>query len=113
MIPEIGHFSLWLALGIALVMGAVPLAGAQIGRADWMALARPLAYAMFFCVALAFGCLVSAFVNHDFSVAYVVSNSNTALPLQYRVAGVWGRPRGLFAPVGADAGPVDRGCRAL
>ena len=94
MIPEIGHFSLWLALGIALVMGAVPLAGAQIGRADWMALARPLAYAMFFCVALAFGCLVSAFVNHDFSVAYVVSNSNTALPLQYRVAGVWGGHEG-------------------
>jgi cytochrome c-type biogenesis protein CcmF len=75
-------------------MGAVPLAGAQIGRADWMALARPLAYAMFFCVALAFGCLVSAFVNHDFSVAYVVSNSNTALPLQYRVAGVWGGHEG-------------------
>ncbi len=94
MIPEIGHFSLWLALGIALVMGAVPLAGAQIGRADWMALARPLAYAMFLCVALAFGCLVSAFVNHDFSVAYVVSNSNTALPLQYRVAGVWGGHEG-------------------
>ena len=94
MIPEIGHFSLWLALGIALVMGAIPLAGAQIGRADWMALARPLAYAMFFCVALAFGCLVSAFVNHDFSVAYVVSNSNTALPLQYRVAGVWGGHEG-------------------
>jgi len=65
MIPEIGHFSLWLALGIALVMGAVPLAGAQSGRADWMALARPLAYALFFCVALAFGCLVSAFVNHE------------------------------------------------
>ena len=94
MIPEIGHFSLWLALGIALVMGAVPLAGAQSGRADWMALARPLAYALFFCVALAFGCLVSAFVNHDFSVAYVVSNSNTALPLQYRIAGVWGGHEG-------------------
>jgi cytochrome c-type biogenesis protein CcmF len=94
MIPEIGHFSLWLALGIALVMGGVPLAGAQSGRADWMALARPLAYALFFCVALAFGCLVSAFVNHDFSVAYVVSNSNTALPLQYRIAGVWGGHEG-------------------
>ena len=94
MIPEIGHFSLWLALGMALVLGTVPLVGAQTGRADFMALARPLSYLMFFFVALAFACLVASFIGHDFSVRYVATNSNTALPLQYRIAGVWGGHEG-------------------
>ena len=93
-IPEIGHFSLWLALGVALVLGVLPLAGATLGRRDWMALARPGAYVLFGLVVLAFVCLVTSFVRHDFSVLYVASNSNTALPLQYRIAGVWGGHEG-------------------
>lgn len=94
MIPEIGHFVLWLALGVAVVMSVLPLLGAARGREDWMALARPSAYALFLLVALAFACLVASFVRHDFSVLYVASNSNTALPLEYRVAGVWGGHEG-------------------
>jgi cytochrome c-type biogenesis protein CcmF len=94
MIPEIGHFSLWLALGMALVLGVVPMLGAQTGRADWMALARPLSHLLFIFVALAFACLTASFVGHDFSVKYVATNSNTALPLQYRIAGVWGGHEG-------------------
>ena len=94
LIPEIGHFALWLALGVALALATVPMAGAATGRSDWMGLARPGAYALFFLVALAFACLVASFVRHDFSVLYVASNSNTALPLQYRIAGVWGGHEG-------------------
>ena len=41
MIPEFGHFLLWLGLGVAAVLGTVPLLGAAKGRADWMAVARP------------------------------------------------------------------------
>ena len=94
MIPEIGHFLLWLALGVAAALGVIPLAGAVRGRIDWMALDRPLAYLLFVLVALAFACLTASFVRHDFSVLYVASNSNTALPLQYRIAGVWGGHEG-------------------
>ncbi len=94
LIPEIGHFALWLALGVALALGTMPLAGAAAGRSDWMGLARPGAYTLFALVALAFACLVISFVRHDFSVLYVASNSNTALPLQYRIAGVWGGHEG-------------------
>ena len=94
MIPEIGHFFLWLALGVALVLGVVPLLGAQRDRADLMAIARPAAYVLCGLVALAFAMLVISFVRHDFSVLYVASNSNTALPLQYRIAGVWGGHEG-------------------
>ena len=32
MIPEIGHFMLWLALALSLALGVVPLVGAQRGR---------------------------------------------------------------------------------
>ncbi len=94
MIPEIGHFLLWLALGTALVLGIVPMAGAARGRADWMALARPIAALQFTLVVLSFACLMASFVRHDFSVLYVASNSNSALPLQFRIAAVWGGHEG-------------------
>jgi cytochrome c-type biogenesis protein CcmF len=94
MIPEIGHFALWLALGVAVVLGTVPMLGAARGREDWMAVARPAARALFVLVVVAMACLVISFVRHDFSVLYVASNSNSALPLQYRIAGVWGGHEG-------------------
>ena len=94
MIPEIGHFLLWLALGVALVQGVVPLVGAARGRGDWMLVARPAAGWLFGFVALSYLCLTAAFVGNDFSVLYVASNSNSALPLPFRVAGVWGGHEG-------------------
>jgi cytochrome c-type biogenesis protein CcmF len=94
MIPEIGHLLLWLALGTALVLGIVPLAGAQRGRVDWMALARPAAAVQCALVVLSFACLTASFVRHDFSVLYVASNSNSALPLPFRIAAVWGGHEG-------------------
>ncbi len=94
MIPELGQLALALALGIALVLGVLPLVGAQKGRSDWMALARPLSTLLALCVAAAFVCLTTAFVQHDFSVLYVAQHSNRALPLAYRVAAVWGGHEG-------------------
>ena len=61
MIPELGHLALWLALGVAAVLGVVPLAGAQKGRTDWMVLARPLTAALFAFIAF-------AFANHDCAI---------------------------------------------
>ena len=94
MIPEIGHFVLWLALGVSLAIGTVPLVGAHKGRADWMALARPATDLLFMLILLSFFALVWAFVEHDFSVLYVAENSNSALPLQFRIAAVWGGHEG-------------------
>ncbi len=94
MIPELGHFLMWLALGVALVQGTLPMAGAWRGRADWMALARPAARLGFVLVAAAFACLVASFVNNDFSVLYVANHSNSALPLPFRVAATWGGHEG-------------------
>ncbi len=94
MIPEIGNFSVMLALCLALVLGTLPLAGAATGRRRWMALARPAAGAQFAFLCLAFVCLVQAFVANDFSVAYVASNSNLNLPVYYRIAAAWGAHEG-------------------
>src|SRR5439155_2385454 len=94
MIPEIGHFALWLALGVALVLGTMPMLGAARARSDWMALARPSSRLLFALVAFAFVCLTLSFVGNDFSVAYVATNSNRSLPLHYRIAAVWGGHEG-------------------
>jgi cytochrome c-type biogenesis protein CcmF len=93
-IPELGHFALWLALGTALMLGVLPLAGAARGRADWMAMARPLAAALTLLVLAAFASLTASFVRNDFSVLYVAFNANSATPLVYRIAGVWGGHEG-------------------
>jgi len=94
MIPELGQFALALALAVALIQGILPLAGAAKGNLAWMALARPAAQAQAVLIAGAFGCLVYSFVSNDFSVQYVAMNSNSALPLHYRIAGAWGGHEG-------------------
>jgi cytochrome c-type biogenesis protein CcmF len=94
MIPELGQFALALALAVAVVQAVLPIAGAAKGNAAWMAVARPAAQAQALLVAFAFGCLTYAFVANDFSVAYVAAHSNSALPLHYRIAGVWGGHEG-------------------
>lgn len=94
MIPELGHLVLYFALALMLVQGVLPLVGAHLGRTDWMALARPLVYWQTLLVGVAFVLLTASFVRSDFSVLYVASNSNSALPLFYRVAAVWGGHEG-------------------
>jgi cytochrome c-type biogenesis protein CcmF len=94
MIPELGQFALSLALVLAALQAGIPLYGASRANLAWMGFARPAAQAQALLVAFAFGCLTYAFVSNDFSVAYVSMHSNSALPLQYRVAGVWGGHEG-------------------
>ncbi|MDH3862951.1 MAG: heme lyase CcmF/NrfE family subunit, partial [Gammaproteobacteria bacterium] len=94
MIPEIGHFALILALSLALCQGVIPLVGAHRNDSAMMAVARTAANGHFFFVAFAFGCLVWAFVQSDFSVLYVANHSQLALPTIYKVSAVWGAHEG-------------------
>ena len=94
MIPEIGHFAIVMALVMAGIQALLPLAGAAIMNERWMAVARPAAYGQFGFLLFAFVCLTLAFVNNDFTVAYVANHSNTLLPLQYKVSAVWGGHEG-------------------
>jgi len=94
MLAEIGQFLLGLGLLTALCLSIIPLLGYFFKRDDWMLLARPLAYLQFVLVFGAFLSLVWLFVVQDFSVAYVWRNSNSLLPLRYRISAVWGAHEG-------------------
>jgi len=94
MIPELGHFALILAMCVAIVQGVVAIAGAQLGIRSWIVLAKPAAQCQFVLVAVAFGFLTYSFIVNDFSVQYVAMQSNSLLPLQYRISGVWGGHEG-------------------
>ena len=94
MIPEIGNFALVVALVLALTQGVLPIFGAARANSVLMNTARPLAFGQFVFVAIAFVCLVQAFLNNDFSVLYVAEHSNSQLPAYYRFAAVWGGHEG-------------------
>ena len=94
MVPEIGHFALIIALLLATVQCVLPIAGAAMRNRSWMAVARPAAQGQFVFVALAFACLTYAFITKDYSVKYAAMHSNSQLPLEYRIAGVWGGHEG-------------------
>ncbi|MCX7068502.1 MAG: heme lyase CcmF/NrfE family subunit [Methylococcales bacterium] len=94
MIAELGHFSLILTLCMALVLGIVPIIGAFRGLAGWIAVAKPAAFAQLLFMALSYGCLTYSCLTHDFSVKYIATNSNTALPTLYLISGVWGAHEG-------------------
>ncbi len=94
MITELGHFSLILAFGVALVQMVVPLIGAQKRWPGWMAVAEPAAGAQFALIALAFGALMWGFVTSDFSLRLVYLNSHSAKPMLYKISGTWGNHEG-------------------
>jgi cytochrome c-type biogenesis protein CcmF len=94
MTPEIGHFCLILALFIAASLAVVPMIGVARGVRVYMDYAHSASLGLGLFVSLAFACLMASFINNDFSVLNVASNSNSALPLQYRIAATWGSHEG-------------------
>jgi len=94
MLPELGHFALILALVFACLQGVIPLMGTAMGRTQWMVMSRPLTWGQFLFLLISFIALTISFINDDFSVAYVANNSNSLLPVQYKVSAVWGSHEG-------------------
>ena len=96
MIPELGSFSLILALCLSVLLGTLPLAGAHTNNQIWMNLARPLAAGIFVFLGISISILAYAFVTDDFSVSFVALHSNTLLPMRYKLTAVWGGHEGSF-----------------
>ncbi len=94
MIAELGNYALALSLAIAVLLAIFPLWGAEKGNVQFMALARPMTYGLFLILSVSFGALFYVFAINDFSVQYVVNNSNTTLPIYYRLSAVWGSHEG-------------------
>ncbi|MCI5107771.1 MAG: heme lyase CcmF/NrfE family subunit [Pseudomonadales bacterium] len=96
MIPELGSFSLILALCLSVILGTLPIIGAHRHNVLWMSLARPLAAGVFVFTAIALLILAYAFITDDFSVSFVANHSNTLLPTRYKLTAVWGGHEGSF-----------------
>ncbi len=94
MIAEVGHFALILALFLALIQGVIPLVGAHRRQPAWVAVAQPAALGQALFITISFICLTWVFIQNDFSVSYVARQSNTELPLIYRISAVWGGHEG-------------------
>lgn len=92
--PEVAQVCLILAMGVAAIHAMFLYGGAHTGNQGWMALARPGAYLQWVLIVMAFLILTYGFVEHDFSVRYIASNSGTEQPLMYRIAAVWGAHEG-------------------
>src|ERR1700756_2055808 len=94
MLPELGHFALILALLLAGLQAFFGIAGPQLGRDRWVAAVTPAVAGQFVMIGTAVGCLIYSFIADDFSVLYIAENSNSALPLFYRVSAMWGAHEG-------------------
>ncbi len=94
MIPELGHLALALALGLAAAQAALGLAGGARRDPAWIAAALGAARGQALMAVVAFTALTWAAVRSDFTVLYLAQNSNSQLPLLYKVTGVWGAHEG-------------------
>jgi cytochrome c-type biogenesis protein CcmF len=94
MIPELGHFALIIALVMAALLTVVPLWGSWRNNYAAMRIAPSLAAGVTVFCAISFACLATAFLQDDFSVKVVASNSNSLLPPIYKFSAVWGNHEG-------------------
>lgn len=94
MIATLGFLSLCLALFCAFLQSAPTFWGYFCKQPHALAFARPAAIAQCVFIAIAYGLLLSAFINDDFSLIYVAANSHASLPMLYKVTAIWGGHEG-------------------
>lgn len=94
MIPELGYFSLTLALTFSILLCVYPMYGAVKGNLRLMQSAPTYAMAQFIFTLIAFGILIYATLTDDFTVAYVASHSSSSLPWYYKITSTWGGHEG-------------------
>jgi cytochrome c-type biogenesis protein CcmF len=94
MIAPLGHFVLFLALGLSGYAGAAGLVGRPRGRPAWQASARNAVLAQFWLVTLALLLLEYALITSDFSLRYVAHTSTRGSLTRYKIAGLWGSLEG-------------------
>ena len=93
MIAEAGLAALWLAAALAalqLLMAALAVRGHE----EVIAAVRPVAVVQGALIAVAMLLLLVVFAKSDMSVALVATNSHSAKPWMYKVAGAWGNHEG-------------------
>ncbi len=80
---DIGQIAVFAAFLICCFGIGAALFGWRRGAPEFLASARHAALALGALLALASGLLVSAFLSHDFTLAYVAAHSSRAMPAMY------------------------------
>ncbi|MFC3031768.1 heme lyase CcmF/NrfE family subunit [Pseudoalteromonas fenneropenaei] len=96
MIPEIGYFSLVLAMALSLLLCIFPLWGAHTGNLRLMRAAPSLAVGQCLFVLFSFAILIYVTLVDDFTVKYVAHHSSSTLPWYYKVTSTWGGHEGAI-----------------
>lgn len=94
MLAEFGYLSLLLATGLALVQGLLPWLGLRLASPALLGCARPLALLNAALLGAALVLLGIGFAQNDFTLVYVAQHANSALPLGFKLAAVWGGHEG-------------------
>ena len=92
--PELGRAALALDLGLLLYATLAGGWAAHRNRRRLLESARNALFAAFATTAIATAILVTDFLRHDFSIAYVADHSSRALPLLYTAPAFWGGQAG-------------------
>jgi cytochrome c-type biogenesis protein CcmF len=102
MTAEAGLAALWLAAALALFQLVIGIVGLRLSMNnarpvlanDFLAAVRPVAIVGGVLTAVAFACLILVFMASDMSVQLVATNSHSAKPMLYKIAGAWGNHEG-------------------
>ncbi|MFC5707237.1 heme lyase NrfEFG subunit NrfE [Aeromonas eucrenophila] len=94
MLAELGYLSLLLATLLALVQGTLPWLGLRLASRPLLDCARPLALLTAALLGAALVLLALCFGRDDFTLVYVAQHANSALPLGFKLAAVWGGHEG-------------------
>ena len=94
MVAETGHFALILTLTLALAQSIVPLIGTHLGDLKLMRFGSSAAIGQMIFLTVAFAALIASYVMSDFSVLNVAENSNSTMPLIYKITATWGNHEG-------------------
>ncbi|UJF24738.1 heme lyase CcmF/NrfE family subunit [Suttonella sp. R2A3] len=92
MTGELGHLTLLLAGGLALLQCLLPVFSAHNARAQSIVLA--CAKGQFYLLSVSMLALGYAFYANDFTLYYVANHSNSLLPWYYRLSAIWGGHEG-------------------
>ncbi|WP_429101244.1 heme lyase NrfEFG subunit NrfE [Aeromonas rivipollensis] len=94
MLAEFGYLSLLLAAALSLLQGTLPWLGLRLASPTLLGCAKPLALLNAALLGAALGLLASCFARDDFTLTYVAQHANSALPMGFKLAAVWGGHEG-------------------
>ncbi|WP_303806556.1 heme lyase NrfEFG subunit NrfE [Aeromonas rivipollensis] len=94
MLAEFGYLSLLLAAALSLLQGTLPWLGLRLASPTLLRCAKPLALSNAILLGAALLLLASCFARDDFTLSYVAQHANSALPMGFKLAAVWGGHEG-------------------